>query len=63
MKKYQVRVSYDKDYATLKEYQFDTEETANSFFDKAVKRAKRIGYGTVAMFQGNVWRIKTTKVR
>lgn len=51
MKKYQVRVSYDKAFETLKEFQFETKEAANSFFDKAVKRAERIGVGTVAMFQ------------
>ena len=32
MKRYQVRVSYDESYETLKEFQFETEEAANSFF-------------------------------
>ena len=63
MKKYQVRVSFDKDYKTLKEFQFENEKTANSFFEKAVKRAERIGFGTVAMFQNNVWLIKSAKVK
>lgn len=63
MKKYQVRVCYDKEYETLKEFQFETEKTANSFFNKAVKRAECIGYGTIAMFHDNVWHIKTAKVR
>lgn len=63
MKKYQVRVSYDKAYETLKEFQFETEKAANSFFDKAVERAKRIGCGTVAMFNNNVWLVKSVQVR
>lgn len=63
MKKYQVRICFDEEYETLKEFEFETEKTANSFFDKAVKIAERIGYGTITMFHDNVWRIKTTKVR
>ena len=62
MKKYQVRVSYDKAFETLKEFQFETEEAANSFFDKAVERAKRIGVGTVAMFNRNVWLVKSFNI-
>lgn len=62
MKKYQVRVSYDKSYETLKEFQFETEESANSFFDKAVKRAERIGVGTVAMFYNNVYLYKSARI-
>ena len=56
---YQVRVSYDKDYATLKEFRFEQERAAESFFKKAVKRADRIGCGTVALFRDNVWRVKS----
>ena len=63
MKKYQVRVSFDKNYETLKEFRFETEKAADSFFEKAVKRAERIGFGTVAMFQNNVWLIKSAQVK
>lgn len=56
---YQVRVSYDKDFKTLKEFRFDEERAAASFFEKAVKMADRIGYGTVALFRDNVWRVKS----
>lgn len=60
---YQVRVSYDKDYKTLKEFRFDEEKAAESFFDKAAKRADRIGFGTIALFENNVWLLKSYKVR
>ena len=56
---YQVRVSYDKDFETLKEFRFDEEKDAESFFDKAAKRADRIGCGTIALFRDNVWRVKS----
>lgn len=62
MKKYQVRVCYDKLYETLKEFQFDDENAANSFFDKAVKRAEIIGFGRVAIFRNNFWLIKSAHV-
>ena len=63
MNKYQVRVCFDKACKTLKEFHFESEEAANSFFEKAVKRAERIGFGTVAMFKNNVWLIKSARVK
>ena len=61
MKKYTVRLSYDKEYKRVKEFNFDSEENANSFFDQAVKRAERIGFGTIALWNGD-WKIKSARI-
>ena len=63
MKRYQVRVCFDENYKTLKEFQFETKETAESFFEKAVKRAEQKGYGRIALFVNNVWLEKSATVK
>ena len=62
MKKYTVRLSYDKTFNVIKQFHFDSKENANSFFEKAVKRAERIGFGTIALFIDGVWLEKSVRV-
>lgn len=61
MKKYTVRLSYDKEYKRVKEFTFYSERIAEIFFEKAVKRAERIGFGTIALYIGD-WKIKTARI-
>ncbi len=63
-KSYQVRVSFDKNYETLKEFNFDENKSAaESFFEKTVKRIDRIGYGTSALFYRSVYLEKSYRLR